>query len=55
VDVPHVLASRIDGRQAVVSVSGWEPAAEETLARRLDAHIDVEPLGLEEIFLELHR
>jgi ABC-2 type transport system ATP-binding protein len=54
-DVPNLLASRIDGRQAVLSVSGWDPAAEEPLARQLDADVDVEPLGLEEIFLELHR
>jgi len=53
--VPNALAARVEGLVAQVTVAKWEPAATDALARRLDAAVDVEPLGLEEIFLELHR
>ena len=36
-------------------MSKWRPELRETLARQLDAAVEVEPLGLEEIFVELHR
>jgi ABC-2 type transport system ATP-binding protein len=54
-DIPHVLSSRVDDRRAVVSVCEWTPGREQDLARRLEADIEIERLGLEEIFLELHR
>ena len=53
--VPNALATRVEGLVAQATVAKWEPAATDTLARRLDAAVDIEPLGLEEIFLELHR
>jgi ABC-2 type transport system ATP-binding protein len=53
--VPNALAARVEGLIAQATVAKWEPASTDALARRLDAAIDVEPLGLEEIFLELHR
>ena len=53
--VPNALAARVEGLVAQATVAKWEPASTDALARRLDAAIDVEPLGLEEIFLELHR
>jgi ABC-2 type transport system ATP-binding protein len=53
--VPNALATRVEGHVAQATVAKWEPAATDTLAHRLDAAVDVEPLGLEEIFLELHR
>jgi ABC-2 type transport system ATP-binding protein len=53
--VPNALAVRVEGQLAQVTVANWEPASTDTLARLLDAAVDVEPLGLEEIFLELHR
>ena len=53
-DIPHALSTRIDGPQAVVVVSDWTPAAQDA-AQQLDAHVEVEPLALEEIFVELHR
>jgi ABC-2 type transport system ATP-binding protein len=54
-DVPHALASRTDGASAIVTVSEWQPEDRDGLARALDADIEVERLGLEEIFVELHR
>lgn len=54
-DIPSVLSKRIDGHHGVVTVSNWLPDDVDTLARRLDAEVEVEPLSLEDIFLELHR
>lgn len=53
--VAHTLATRVEGLVAQVTVAQWEPASADALARRLDAAVEVEPLGLEDIFLELHR
>jgi ABC-2 type transport system ATP-binding protein len=52
--IPESLAVRIDGVWANVVVSRWDPASEVDLARRLDAQVSVENLGLEDIFVELH-
>jgi ABC-2 type transport system ATP-binding protein len=53
--IPDALTVRIEGSAATVAVSEWRPELTETLARRFDAAVEVEPLGLEEIFVELHR
>ena len=45
----------VDDSRAVVSVCEWTPGREQDLARRLEADIEVERLGLEEIFMELHQ
>ena len=55
VPVPHKLASRIEGNRATVAVAHWSPAQRDALAAELEAEVDVEPLGLEEIFIELHK
>lgn len=52
--LPETVASHVDGSSATVSVMRWQPAQRDALARRLDAQIDVEHLGLEDIFLEMH-
>lgn len=54
-DIPRTLSSRVEDSRAVVSVCEWTPGGEQALARRLEADVEVEPLGLEEIFVELHR
>jgi ABC-2 type transport system ATP-binding protein len=53
--VPDALAVRIEGTVATVATSQWRADRGEALARSLDAAIEVEPLGLEEIFVELNR
>ena len=53
--VADALAVRVEGSAATVAMSKWRPELRETLARQLDAAVEVEPLGLEEIFVELHR
>jgi ABC-2 type transport system ATP-binding protein len=53
--IPETLTVRIEGSAATVAVAQWRPELKETLARRFDAAVEVEPLGLEEIFVELHR
>ena len=55
VPVPHRLACRVEGNRATVAVAQWSPARREALAAELKADIDVEPLSLEEIFIELHK
>lgn len=53
--VPNALSSRVDGAHATVAAANWDGAESATLAARLDANLEVESLGLEEIFVELHR
>lgn len=52
--IPHALRSHVNGRRATVSVSQWNPATRPELEHRLSSSIEVEMLGLEEIFLEVH-
>jgi ABC-2 type transport system ATP-binding protein len=52
--IPHTFSSRIDGVRATVSVMQWNSGERERLATRLGANIEVETLGLEDIFLEMH-
>jgi ABC-2 type transport system ATP-binding protein len=53
-DIPHALSARIEGQHAVIVVSDWTSVAQD-VTQQLDAHVEVEPLALEEIFLEFHR
>jgi ABC-2 type transport system ATP-binding protein len=55
IPVPHRLASRVEGNRATVAVAHWSSVQRDALAEELKADIDVEPLGLEEIFIELHK
>jgi ABC-2 type transport system ATP-binding protein len=55
VPVPHRLAYRVEGNRATIAVAQWSSAQRDALAEELDADVDVEPLGLEEIFIELHK
>jgi len=53
--IADALTVRVEGSAATVAMSQWRPELRETLAQQLDAAVEVEPLGLEEIFVELHR
>jgi len=53
--IEHALHEQVEGSGATVSVSHWRAASREPLAARLGAEIEVEPLDLEDIFLEMHR
>ena len=53
--IANRLASQTDGQRATVSVSHWQSHQRETLAMQLQAEIDVEPLGLEDIFMEMNK
>ncbi len=55
IGMPHTLHERVDGQSATISVSRWQPEAAQSLATLLHAEMEVEPLDLEDIFLELHR
>lgn len=52
--ISDVLSQRDDATWATLVVSRWDPEQADTLARRLDAEITVEPLSLEDIFVEFH-
>jgi ABC-2 type transport system ATP-binding protein len=54
-ELPHLMSSRIDGPRAVLAVSHWHGDQAAAVAAKLDADLEVESLGLEDIFLELHK
>jgi ABC-2 type transport system ATP-binding protein len=54
-DVVNALTYRVSGNHATAAVVDWRPGARDALATALGASIEVEPLSLEEIFVELHR
>ena len=54
-DVPHAISSRVEGKRATVAATHWNEGQATSLAQRLDADLEVENLGLEEIFVELHK
>jgi ABC-2 type transport system ATP-binding protein len=51
----NALTYRVSGNHGTAAVVDWTPHAGEALALALGASIEVEPLSLEEIFVELHR
>jgi ABC-2 type transport system ATP-binding protein len=54
-NVPGVLTMRREGAFATAVVRDWTQESQAALESQVSVQIDVEPLGLEEIFLELHR
>jgi len=55
IGLAHTLHERVEGTTATISVSSWRPDEVQSLAKLLHAELEVEPLDLEDIFLELHR
>ena len=53
--IPGLLNLRRDGAFATAVVRDWTPEAQEALEKSASVQIEVETLGLEEIFVELHR
>lgn len=53
-DVPHILKQKIQGRQAIVTLEHWLPEMQQQLAQQFNAQVQVEYLGLEDIFLEMN-
>jgi ABC-2 type transport system ATP-binding protein len=53
--IPGVLNVRRDGAFATAVVRDWTAEAQEALEESASVQVEVETLGLEEIFLELHR
>lgn len=52
--LPNQLQSTVTGQTATFVVSSWSAPQRAALAARLQLEVEVEPLGLEEIFLALH-
>jgi ABC-type multidrug transport system, ATPase component len=53
--VPGALSQRHEGAFATVVVRDWTPARQHSIEESAAVEVEVESLGLEEIFLELHR
>jgi len=53
--IPNVLRLQRNGTTATAVVRDWSADLQDRLARQLGAEVEVEPLTLEDIFLELHR
>jgi ABC-2 type transport system ATP-binding protein len=52
--LPNQLQATVTGQTASVVVSSWSGSQRAALAAQLQLDVEVEPLGLEEIFLALH-
>lgn len=52
--LPGQLTGSVTGRTAVFTVNGWNDMALQVLRERVPAEVEVEPLGLEDIFLAMH-
>jgi ABC-2 type transport system ATP-binding protein len=52
--LPNQLQASVSGQTAAVVVSSWSGSKQAALAAQLQLEVEVEPLGLEEIFLALH-
>ena len=53
--IANALTLHVQGSYATAAVTQWEAASRDGIASRLHADVEVEPLGLEEIFIELHQ
>ena len=54
-EIPGALALRRQGTTLTVVVRGWNAGAQAALEQSGSVRVEIEPLSLEEIFLELHR
>jgi len=54
-EIPGALSVRREASFATAVVRDWTQAAQRELERQIAGEVEVESLGLEEIFLELHR
>jgi ABC-2 type transport system ATP-binding protein len=50
-----IITQQVAAQRASAVVTQWSDETRARLSRELDADIDVEPLGLEDIFVEFHR
>jgi ABC-2 type transport system ATP-binding protein len=53
--IPGAISIRRDATFPTAIVRDWSDSAQRELERQIDGSVEVQPLGLEEIFVELHR
>ncbi len=53
--IANAITVHVQGGYATAAVTQWGPEVRDGIASRLQADVEVEPLGLEEIFIELHK
>ena len=54
-EIPGLINQRTQGNAITAVVRDWDADTQQTFERRHAVQVTLEPLGLEEIFLELHR
>jgi ABC-2 type transport system ATP-binding protein len=54
-EIPGMINQRMQGQLAIAVVRDWTAAIQQTFEERYAVTVEQESLGLEEIFLELHR
>jgi ABC-2 type transport system ATP-binding protein len=54
-DIPGVLNQRVQAQSIIAVVRDWTEAIQQSFEERYSVTVEQESLGLEEIFLELHR
>jgi ABC-2 type transport system ATP-binding protein len=52
---PHLIKQKNNGNQTLLTFERWLPEMEQQLAQEFSAQVQVEFLGLEDIFLELNQ
>lgn len=54
INLPHLINQKIYGNRAELTFTAWESGREQQLAQQFSAQVQVEFLGLEDIFLEMN-
>ena len=54
INLPHLVNHKIYGNRAELTFTSWEAGQEQQLAQQFSAQVQVEYLGLEDIFLEMN-
>ena len=55
VAIPNALSVQVMDRYALAIVQDWNEDVRQQVSSATEAQLELEPMGLEEIFLELHR
>jgi ABC-2 type transport system ATP-binding protein len=54
IELPDLLSQKIHGNHARFTFKAWEPERAQRIAQQFSAQVQVEYLGLEDIFLEMN-
>lgn len=54
ITLPDQIACQVSGSHAAITVSAWRPERQPLLEREYACRVEVQPLGLEDIFIAVH-